>query len=120
MQCCYMVSLALTKISILVLYLRIFTYHYARWVIWAILVITIVYNIAGFIVQMTTCVPLSKLWEPSEYGTCHSLALAWAFIGMHVATDFIVFIIPIPIVWSMTMSLRQKLLLLVLFSLGFL
>lgn len=120
MQVCYMLSLAFTKISILVLYLRILTYHHARWITWTVLILTIVYNIVGFAVQMTTCVPLQKLWEPNLYGTCHSLALAWAFIGLHVATDFIVFAVPIPIVTTMTMSLRQKLFLVVLFSFGFL
>lgn len=115
-----MLSLATTKISILILYLRILTYHHARWITWAILVLTIVYNIVGFAVQMTTCVPLQKLWEPNLYGTCHSLALAWAFVGLHVSTDFIIFALPIPIVATIIMSPRQKILLVVLFSLGFL
>jgi hypothetical protein len=115
-----MLSLAFTKISILVLYLRILTYHHARWITWAILILTIVYNIVGFAVQMTTCVPLKKLWEPNSYGTCHSLALAWAFIGLHVSTDFIIFAMPIPIVSQITMRPREKLLLVLLFGLGFL
>ncbi len=115
-----MISLALTKISILVLYQRISTHHHARWVTWVMLVLTIAYNIAGFIVQMTTCIPLEKLWEPALYGKCHPVTLAWAFIGLHVVTDFLIFALPIPIVALMTMSLRQKLLIVVLFALGFL
>jgi len=120
MQVCYMISLAFTKISILVLYLRILTYHYARWFTWSILVLTVVYNIVGFCVQVTTCIPLKKLWEPGLYGKCHSITLAWALIGLHVGTDFLVFALPIPIIITMTMPLRQKLLLIALFSLGFL
>jgi hypothetical protein len=115
-----MISLALTKISILVLYMRVLTYQHSRWITWTMLALTIAYNIAGFIVQMTTCVPLAKLWEPNLYGTCHTLALAWAFIGLHVATDFLIFALPMPIIVTMTMSLRQKLFLVLLFGLGFL
>jgi hypothetical protein len=115
-----MLSLAFTKISILVLYLRVLTYHYARWISWAILVLTIIYNIIGFAVQITTCIPLQKLWDATRYGTCHPLALAWVFVGLHVTTDFIVFALPIPIITTLTISLRQKLLLAFLFGLGFL
>jgi hypothetical protein len=120
MQVCYMVSLALTKISILVLYLRILTYHHARWIIWTVLILTIVYNIVGFAIQMTACIPLQKLWGEANYGTCHPLALIWAFVGLHISTDFIVFAIPIPIVTRLTMPLQQKLLLIGLFGIGFL
>ncbi len=120
MQIFYMLSLACTKISILVLYLRILTYHYARWFTWSILVLTVVYNIVGFCIQLTSCIPVRKLWEPALYGKCHPIALAWAFIGFHVGTDFLVFALPIPIIVTMTMPIRQKLLLIALFSLGFL
>ncbi|KAK4158618.1 hypothetical protein QBC43DRAFT_305292 [Cladorrhinum sp. PSN259] len=120
LQICYMLSLAFTKISILVLYLRILTYHHARWITWTILILTVVYNIVGYAVQMTTCIPLQKLWEPAVYGTCHSIALAWAFIGLHISTDFILFALPIPIVTSITIPMREKILLVVLFGLGFL
>ncbi|KAK3902256.1 hypothetical protein C8A05DRAFT_34062 [Staphylotrichum tortipilum] len=119
MQVCYMVSLAFTKISILVLYLRILTYHYARWFTWSILVLTVVYNLVAFAIQVTTCIPLKKLWEPGDYGKCHSITLAWALISLHVGTDFLVFALPTPIIVTMTMPLRQKLLLIALFSLGF-
>jgi hypothetical protein len=95
------------------------TYHNARWIIRIILVITVLYNLAGFVVQMTTCIPLQKLWDSTVYGTCHKASLAWFLVAFTIGTDFITFAMPIPIVLKMSLPARDKLLLVALFALGF-
>jgi hypothetical protein len=115
----YQLSLAFTKVSILILYLRLLTYHYARWAVYIMLGVVVIYNIWGFISEMTICIPLSKLWEDTGYGTCHPISFTWAVIGLHIATDFLIFFLPIPVFFSVTMSLKKKAILLVLFTVGF-
>jgi len=118
----YMHSLALTKISILVLYLRILTYHNARWLSWVVIVITVLYNLAALVSQLTVCTPLQKLWDSTSYGTCHpNLQYAtWILVGLTVLTDFVTFAMPIPIITKMTLPLREKLIVLALICVGFL
>jgi hypothetical protein len=95
------------------------TYHNARWITRVILVITVLYILAGFGVQMTTCIPLQKLWDTTVYGVCHNPSLAWFLVAFTIGTDFIAFAMPIPIVLKMNMPARDKLLLVALFAIGF-
>lgn len=117
---CYQLSFASTKTSILVLYLRILTYRFARHITYALLAVVVIYNVFGFVAELTTCVPLEKLWDKSVEGICQPDSFLWAIIGMHIATDFLIFFLPLPIFFSIAMPIRMKVTLLVLFGLGFL
>lgn len=107
--------------SILLLYIQILTYNYARRAAYAILAIVVIYNLAGFVSSMTLCIPIQALWDPSVTGKCHiQPRYMWLFIYLHIATDFLIFLLPIPVVLGMTVRLGQKLMLLFVFSLGLL
>jgi hypothetical protein len=112
-------SLAFTKVSILILYLRLLTYHHARWAVYIMLFVVVVYNIWGFVSEITICTPLSKLWDDKGYGTCHPISFTWAVIGLHVATDFLIFFLPLPVFFSVKMSLKKKITVLAVFTVGF-
>jgi hypothetical protein len=120
MTVCYQISLTLTKVSILCLYLRVLTYSYAPRATYVLLAVVIVYNIWGFCMQMTNCIPLEKTWDPSLHGSCHPEVFLWAVVGLHIATDFLIFFLPLPIFFIVTMPLQQKISLFILFGLGFL
>jgi hypothetical protein len=117
---CYQLSFGFTKASILFLYLRILTYRFARHITYALLAVVVIYNIFGFFMEITTCVPLEKVWNQSIEGTCHPESFLWALIGMHIATDFLIFFLPLPIFFTMKMQRRMKITLFVLFGLGLL
>jgi len=69
---------------------------------------------------MTLCIPLQAYWDSSIHGDCKPISYMWAAIGLHIATDFLIFLIPIPVVWSMIIPIRQKIGLILIFALGFL
>lgn len=115
----YQLSLAFTKVSILVLYLRLLTYHYSRWAVYVMLCVVIIYNIWGFVSEITVCIPLSKLWSDPGYGTCHPISFTWAVIGLHIATDFLIFFLPIPVFFNVKMSLKKKITVVAVFTVGF-
>ncbi|KAH8902346.1 hypothetical protein BR93DRAFT_972734 [Coniochaeta sp. PMI_546] len=115
----YQLSLAFTKVSILVLYLRLLTYHYSRWAVYVMLCVVVIYNIWGFVSEMTICIPLSKLWSDPGYGTCHPISFTWAVIGLHIATDFLIFFLPIPVFFNVKMSLKKKITVVAVFTVGF-
>lgn len=115
----YQFSLAFTKVSILILYLRLLTYHPARWLVYTMLCVVVIYNIWGFVSEMTTCIPLSKLWSDPGYGSCHPMSFTWAVIGLHIVTDFLILFLPIPIFFNVKMSSSKKITVLAVFTVGF-
>src|SRR5690606_12227373 len=97
----YQLSLAFTKISILLLYIRIMkSYDYARRTAYALLAVVVIYNLLGFVSTMTLCRPLRAYWDFAVKGECHPLSFMWAVIGLHIGTDFLIFLIPIPVVYG--------------------
>ncbi|KAK4161126.1 hypothetical protein QBC43DRAFT_324167 [Cladorrhinum sp. PSN259] len=117
----YQLSLACSKISLILLYIQVLTYNYARRAAYAMLAIVVLYNVAGFVSTMTLCIPIQAMWDPTVHGTCHiDPRFMWLFIGFHIGTDFLIFLLPIPVVLRMTVPLGQKLMLLFIFALGLL
>lgn len=85
------------------------------------LAIVVLYNTWGFCSAMTLCIPLHKYWNAETEGTCKPAVYMWAVLGLHVATDFLIFLLPLPVVLSMkALSRRQRTGLLLIFALGFL
>lgn len=116
----YQISLVFTKMSILFLYLRILTYHHARWAVYALMAVVIIYNLWGIISELTVCTPLEKLFQMEEYDACHPVSFTWASVALHIATDFLIFFLPIPVFFRLKMPAREKITVVILFSLGFL
>lgn len=70
----------------------------------------------------TQCLPLNAFWDRSITATyCHSFSTYYIIVGIQIATDFLIFLLPLPVIWSMRSAPRnQKLMLFTLFSFGFL
>jgi len=116
----YQLSLTLSKVSILLLYIRLFRFTWAGRAAWVMLAIVVVYNIWGFCTTMTICVPLQAYWDSGIRGECKPVSYMWAVIGLHIATDFLIFLIPIPVVWvMMAPSWKEKTGLTLIFAIGF-
>ena len=115
----YQISLCFSKVSILLLYLRILAYSYARRAALAILVVVLIYNLFGLISTSTVCTPVKSFWDPEVEGHCHPGSFMWAVIGFHIGTDFLIFLLPMPVVYRMTLPPGQKLGVMLAFGLGF-
>ncbi|KAK1997946.1 hypothetical protein LX36DRAFT_577334 [Colletotrichum falcatum] len=119
----YSISLTLTKVSILLLYIRVFAYDRVcllSKVLLGVVAVTHAWIIASI---LTTCVPLSAAWNydpnsPPVY--CHPVSVFWANACLHLVTDFFIFLLPLPVIASMRLPRRQKLGLYFVFSLAFL
>ncbi|AEO55679.1 hypothetical protein MYCTH_2299753 [Thermothelomyces thermophilus ATCC 42464] len=114
----YNLSLCFTKISILLLYLRVLTHDYIRKTTWAAMAIVAIYNAWAIGMYLTMCVPIAKVWNAKLEGYCHPTSVWWALTYLHIITDFLIFIIPIPVVVTMTVPLRRKIGLLIVFTFG--
>ena len=84
------------------------------------LVIAPVYNIWGFISTMTLCTPLEAYWDGSVQEDYKTHVLLWAALGLHVAADFLIFFIPMPVVWRISIfSCKEKAAVVLIFALRF-
>ncbi len=71
-------------------------------------------------VVCTACSPLEAYWDANiEPVSCHPQSYWLANNYIHIGTAFLVVLLPIPVVWGLQVRLRQKLLLLCLFAMGF-
>ncbi len=117
----YTLSLGFSKISILLLYLHIFTFQWVRRAVQLVLVIVILSILYTLIAVFTACIPLQAYWDISitdKY--CHPQTVWWANTGLLMTTDFLIFLLPMPVVWTLSLPRRQKYALVAIFGMGFL
>ena len=114
-------SLALTKCSILILFLGIFIDTWTRIATYIVLALVILSNIWVFYVIFSACTPIEAFWDISiRLATCHPQAYWLSNQGLIIVTDCLVFLLPMPVVWPLKMRMTQKVLVLFLFSMGLL
>ncbi len=117
----YGLSLAFTKMAILLLYMRILTRGYVRKISYAILATVVICNTWVLVSLLIQCIPLQAIWDPSVQGWClpnQDIGLLNSIL--HIITDFAIFALPIPAVLSLKMARNQKISVIALFGVGFL
>lgn len=112
----------LTKASILLLYLRIFsTSNKTRlaYVIHTVMAATFGLYFAQFFVTLLGCIPRKKLWNPSVTGHCINLNLALEFSGaFNVGADFLILFLPLHSIWRLQMPFQRKIQVSAVFAFG--
>jgi len=117
----YSLTLCFTKVSILLLYLHIFAFRWLRWCTQVMLGVVAITSIWNLVSTLTACIPLRAYWDMRVPATfCHVQNVWWANLGMLMVTDFLIFLLPIPVVWSLKLPKRQKYILVAIFGLAFL
>lgn len=106
----YITSLLGYKTSILLLYLRLFkvnqTFRYSTWIV---LFFVVGYLFCNFWTQLFGCSPPSKFWHPDGPGTCVDIIkTCLAYASLNIISDFVIFVLPLPMVWHLKLSLKEK------------
>ncbi|MCJ1304771.1 hypothetical protein MMC08_007584 [Hypocenomyce scalaris] len=112
-------AVTLIKTGILILYWRIFARKQFRWAIYAVeafVVASFLIGVFGFTFQ---CSPVDAFWDHSKQAKCidqdpFNIAISVFFL----ASDIIIYIMPMPIVWGLHTSTRRKVELSFVFLLG--
>jgi hypothetical protein len=95
----YNMSLVFTRISILLLYKRIFTYSWAKRAIQVALVLVTATGIWFVASVATACVPLDAFWDWSLFMKtqvyCQPPNLWWGNAAIHIAGDLAIVILPV-------------------------
>ncbi|KAI9923726.1 hypothetical protein ASPWEDRAFT_120507 [Aspergillus wentii DTO 134E9] len=116
----YVVTVPLTKLSIIFFYRRIFGMH---WILWVCFFLTTGYWFSCTITFLVACTPPSYYW--SQYldptgGKCRFPFYPF-YVGnaaANVVTDGIILIVPIRVVWQLQMRTAQKWMVTGIFLLG--
>ncbi|KAL3468996.1 hypothetical protein BJX99DRAFT_242283 [Aspergillus californicus] len=120
LQFTWVLSLSCTKISILLLYLRIFP---VRWLVrcaWATMGLIIAWAIATILAGCLICRPFAYNWDKTIVGgKCGDQVSSYTATGViNLVTDFMVLILPMPSLYKLQMATYKKVTLITVFGLG--
>ena len=108
------------KISFLLQYRRIFQSSLVQKVCLYAMVYVVLWACTQVTILGISCLPISFL-VPSTADWCLNTLPVWYFSSaMSLATDFLIFGIPLPSVIKLVLHLRQKIIVILIFCLGFL
>ena len=118
----YNIAVALTKLSVIFFYARVFTTHnkWFRYSLWAsgfIVIGILTFSIFESIFQ---CTPIARAWIPTLDGTCVDEQSAWyAHAALSMVTDVIILTLPLPMLWKLQLKWSQKALISGVFICGY-
>ncbi|KAH8882982.1 hypothetical protein GQ53DRAFT_831171 [Thozetella sp. PMI_491] len=108
------------KLCLLLGYLRIFKIDLAtKWGIWVGIVVCSLFYIIIFFVDLFRCKPIEATWNPTIQGTCMSYAAFPYATGIfNIVSDFYILLLPLPVIFMMTMPWTRRLRIASVFGLG--
>ena len=118
----YSFAIALIKLSILWLYFRNLSSS-PRFVLalWGIASFVIGYCVANAIGSILQCLPIESNWDPMVKHRCISLSVAGTIIAaINVLTDFMILILPMPLLARLRKPLSERLQIMGIFCVGLL
>ncbi|OJJ64357.1 hypothetical protein ASPSYDRAFT_84371 [Aspergillus sydowii CBS 593.65] len=115
----YQASLITTKGSILLQYKRVFSTPRMRLTCYCLIGFLGIWGTWTFVSAWLNCVPVAKFWDDSIDGHCLDKKALWfSNSGIHIFTDIVLLVFPMPVLKSLQLPRRQKLALMGVFALG--
>ena len=117
----YSVALLTIKVSTLLFLHRIFPGKAFARKLQLTGLVTLAYTIVAVVFLSIQCLPLSLMWtiDPTAQGTCFEIRDVMVGCAiMNIVTDLAIFALPIPKLWSLQISSKQKYQLITIFLIG--
>ena len=117
----YTTSLAAVKISVLLFYGRVFrTGIVLKLALWMTAFLVVAWWMAIDVLNVIQCQPISAFWYRDSAGTCVALrTVLLSTAAPNVVTDTLLLILPLPILWKLPIGASRRLVLSVVFMLGY-
>ena len=114
---------AVTKISILLFYRRVFPREATtrRWriILWTLGSLISGNGVAAFFGTAFQCFPVARMWNQHITGSCMNQSIVIRLNGVYnLITDIAILILPMPIVWQMRLENSKKIAVTSIFLLG--
>ncbi|KAH1544943.1 hypothetical protein KXV92_003685 [Aspergillus fumigatus] len=120
-QILYKVNLGLTKISILLLYIRLFVHQWFLRTCWVWIAIIVSFTIGTVFSSIFQCTPVQWAFNKSlpDRGTCINMTAFWyANAAFNILTDLVLIALPIPVVLKLQLPPKSKIALCGIFAVG--
>ncbi|KAH6712105.1 hypothetical protein BKA61DRAFT_486494 [Leptodontidium sp. MPI-SDFR-AT-0119] len=106
----YGLSFMCTKLSILLLYLRLSPFWLFRITVWIVVVVTILYSVLGSFEFLFNCRPIAKNWDVTiSGGSCIEAFKVFTIHGViNILTDFVMLALPVLLVYKLQLPIKQK------------
>ena len=116
----YLLAIMSAKLAIILCYLRISPQKYFRISLYTTIAFVAGYHIAFMLALIFACHPIEKSWNFAILtGHCINRPSVYLINGvLNVVSDFIILILPLPMIRNIQMPLRQKFLIAGFFSVG--
>lgn len=119
----YITILALTKISILFFYVRIFPQRSFRYACYGIMAWVGMSGLIFLLLQLFQCRPVEYAWEgwKGNFGAHSCLeinALAYTAAAFSIAQDLVILLLPLPLLWKLNLAWKYKAEIVIIMSLG--
>ncbi|KAI7785106.1 integral membrane protein [Diaporthe eres] len=116
----YITSILAFKLSLLLSYLRFMPKGAYRYTTCVVILLTVLFHLAFLLVQINLCQPVQAQWDPSIVDkTClPSVPVYTAMASLTILFDVTAMVLPFPVLMSLKMQNRRKVVLLGLFGLG--
>ncbi|KAF4784118.1 hypothetical protein HER10_EVM0004408 [Colletotrichum scovillei] len=109
------------KMAFLLQYYRVLVTHYMKKYYIAAMIFVGLWGLSVVIISFIWCIPLEGFWDHSVPAKClPQQVLFYLFGACSIATDVLIFLLPLPALIQLKLPRTQKLYLLGIFSLGFL
>lgn len=119
----YDIAITLPKFSALCFYARVFNARSnrpLRIVLWTTAATNMGWIIYAIISAIFQCTPVNKAWQPAVGGYCINTYDWWMSSAISsVIIDFIILLIPMPILWKLKLRPLRKLMLVGVFFCGY-
>jgi hypothetical protein len=118
----YLMTLTITKMSILLFYLRIFPRRAFRITTYLVLGFVALSGIVILFLQIFQCSPIAYNWDRSiNGGKCLNInVLSYSHAGMTIVQDFAILLLPIPELVLLKMERNKKIGIILVFQIGLL
>ena len=117
----YRTALVAVKICFLLHYLRIFPLGIVRKFCFVLLALIAAWGLLQLLLFIFQCRPVSGFWDKTGDPVCLPLAPQWYIHAAgNIATDIAIIALPLPVLNTLHLPFYEKLLVLGVFSLGFL
>jgi hypothetical protein len=91
--------------------MKLFAVLNSNWIYWTVIAVLVCQFIEEFFVFIFQCWPVPKLVDPTGtvQGRCIDLYIFYIVsFGIRLATDIVIFALPIPKLWRLKISVRAK------------
>ncbi|CAG1986809.1 unnamed protein product [Fusarium graminearum] len=116
----YVLCGSLAKIALLIFYLRLSPQRWFKIAIYSSMFFISGYTIGLFFAVMFACHPINKNWDITVTGgSCvNQPVLYFATAAVNIASDVILFVLPLPMVFKLQLPFKQKIGLMGIFTIG--